>query len=62
MKFSIIIPVFNTQEFITQCIHNILSQKSNKYELELLVIDDCSTDNSFNIIKELSEKIWKLYH
>lgn len=56
MKFSIIIPVFNAQEFISKCIDNILRQKNKKYELEILVIDDCSIDNSFNIIKQLSEK------
>lgn len=56
MKFSIIIPVYNGQKFISRCLNSILNQKNKKYELEILVIDDCSSDNSFSLLKELSQK------
>lgn len=48
-KISIIIPVFNCGEYIPECITSILNQTLE--ELEILFIDDNSTDNSEQIIK-----------
>ncbi|TYK65592.1 glycosyltransferase [Colwellia echini] len=56
MKFSIIIPAFNAQIYITKCIDSILIQRSDFYDLEVLIIDDCSTDDTFNQIEALSLK------
>lgn len=60
MKFSIIIPIYNNQEYICKCLNSILLQKSSLYEIEILVIDDCSTDktqevlNNYKHIKEVT--------
>lgn len=50
IKFSIIMPAYNAEEFIEDAIYSVFNQTYSNYEL--IVIDDCSTDNTFNIIKK----------
>lgn len=51
---SVIVPVHNGEETIKRCINSILKQK---YEnIEIIVVDDNSTDSTNDIVKELSEK------
>ena len=57
IKFSIIIPAYNAETSIAKSIESILSQTYANFEL--LVIDDCSTDNTYNVIKQYSNV--KLY-
>lgn len=47
-KISIIIPVFNSEPFLKKCIDSILSQSFK--DLEILAIDDASTDSSLKIL------------
>lgn len=54
MKFSIIVPVYNVENYINICIDSLLNQDYNNYEI--LLIDDCSTDNSGNICDKYSQK------
>jgi glycosyltransferase involved in cell wall biosynthesis len=49
---SIVLPVFNAQNFIKQSMLSIVSQEYDNWEL--IVVDDCSTDNSFLIAESLS--------
>ena len=51
---SIIVPVFNTIQFVSQCIDSILSQSFSHYEL--LLIDDGSTDGSGRVCDEYASK------
>lgn len=53
-KVSIIIPVYNAEKYIEATINSILSQ--SLYDWELLLIDDCSKDNSSVICKEFSQR------
>ena len=56
MKLSIIIPCFNESNTIKKIIDKVYN--NSKYENEIIVIDDCSTDGSREILKsELSNKI-----
>ncbi len=52
--FSIIIPVYNVQNFLRQCIDSVLEQKTEDYEI--LLIDDGSTDASGKICDEYASK------
>ncbi len=46
-KFSIIVPVYNAESVIRQCVESILAQDYKDYEL--LLIDDCSQDSSLDL-------------
>ena len=50
MKFSVIVPVYNTQEYLKRCIESVLNQTYKNYEI--ILINDGSTDNSLEILKK----------
>lgn len=54
-KISIIIPVYNTEKYLKECIDSILSQ--NFEDVEIICINDGSTDGSLEILKSYSQKI-----
>ena len=51
---SIVIPVYNGEKFLKECIKSIINQDYSN--LEIIIIDDGSTDNSKNIIEEFLKK------
>ena len=51
-KISVIIPLYNAEKFIRQCLISVLASKFKDYEV--LVVDDCSTDNSVAEVKKLT--------
>ena len=51
---SIIVPVYNVELYLKECIDSILSQDYTDFEL--LLIDDGSTDSSYHICKEYQSK------
>lgn len=53
-KVSIIMPNYNCEKFIEETINSVLAQTYDNWEL--LIVDDCSTDNSIEIIKRYCEK------
>lgn len=53
-KVSIIIPVYNTEEYLNDCFDSVLRQ--NFKNLEVIVINDCSTDGSLDIIKKYQKE------
>ena len=52
--FSIIIPVFNSKKFINEAVNSIVIQKM--INTEIILINDCSTDGSGKICKNLNIK------
>ncbi|GAA4278947.1 glycosyltransferase family 2 protein [Aquimarina mytili] len=53
MLLSIIIPVYNTESFIERCIRSVVNQIKQYNDIELVVIDDGSTDSSYTILENL---------
>lgn len=53
-KISIIIPAYNEGEYIKECLDSILNQTFTDYEV--IVVDDCSTDNTYSIIQSYIPK------
>jgi len=51
---SIIMPLYNAEKFVSASIFSILSQTYENWEL--IVVDDCSTDNSFTIVQEFRKQ------
>lgn len=59
IKLSIIIPVHNSEKHIEKCINSILNQTVSDFEL--IIIDDGSTDQSYEIIKNLIKEKRNIY-
>ena len=59
MKVSIIIPVYNAEKFIESCIESALEQSYK--DIEIIAIDDGSTDNSSKILEKFQDRI-KIIH
>lgn len=52
-KVSVIMPVYNGEKYVAIAINSVLSQTYSDFEF--IIIDDCSTDNTPNIIKDFAE-------
>lgn len=52
-KISVIIPVFNAEKTLRQSVSSLLSQNA-PCEVEVCIVDDCSTDHSVGIVEELA--------
>lgn len=50
---SVVMPSFNTEKYIKDAIDSVLRQTYNN--IELIVVDDCSTDNSVDIVKKYDD-------
>lgn len=53
MKLSVIIPVYNTEKYIEKCLDSIANQTMK--DLEIVIVNDGSKDNSENVIKQWIE-------
>ena len=58
---SIIIPVYNGEKYIEDCLNSCLTQDLDSDKYEIIVIDDGSTDNSVNIIEDYIKKHNNIY-
>jgi len=54
MKFSILVPVYNVEKYLRQCVESVLSEKFDDYEL--ILVNDGSTDGSPTICQEYAVK------
>ncbi len=54
IKVSVIIPVYNVEPYLKECLNSIINQTLK--DIEIICIDDCSTDNSYQILEEYSKK------
>lgn len=54
IKVSIIVPVYNTEKFLRKCIESIINQTLQ--DIEIILINDGSTDNSHDVCLEYAEK------
>ena len=54
VKVSVIIPVYNVEKYLRECIDSILNQ--TLHELELICVDDGSTDGSLEILQTYEKK------
>ncbi len=51
-RISVIVPCYNRQEYIRECVDSLLSQSYPLSDIELIFVDDASTDNTVDILKE----------
>ena len=53
-KVSVIIPVYNVQDFLAKCIESVINQTIN--DIQIILVDDGATDNSGQICDEYAKK------
>lgn len=51
---SIIMPLYNASQFVSQAIESVINQTHSNWEI--IIVDDCSTDNSVAVVKEYTKK------
>ena len=54
LKVSVIIPIYNVEEYLKKCLDTVVNQTYKN--LEIICVNDCSPDNSLNIIEEYQLK------
>ena len=54
MKLSIIIPVYNVEKYISECLNSLLDQGLHNSLYEIIIVNDGSTDNSLNIVQSFA--------
>lgn len=53
VKLSIVIPCYNEEDTLKECVYKVLGIADRNLSLEVIIVDDCSNDNSYNIALEL---------
>lgn len=53
-KISVIVPVYNVEKYIAECLDSLVGQTLR--DIEIICVDDCSTDGSVDIIKKYLKK------
>lgn len=53
---SIIVPIFNVENYLDRCLHSLLEQDIPASKYEIILINDGSTDSSYDIAKQYKEK------
>lgn len=53
-KISVILPIYNVEKYLEDCLNSIINQTLN--DIEIICIDDGSTDNSLAILNEYAKK------
>ena len=56
IRLSIIIPFYNVEQYIAQCLDSVYRQDIPEEEYEVICVDDCSQDGSLEIVKQYQKK------
>lgn len=59
ISISVIVPVYNANSFLDNCINSLLNQNFDK-NYEIIMVDDASSDDSRNIIEKVKSPLIKL--
>ena len=54
---SLVVPCYNEEKTLRDIIDRILELQSDTLKLEIIVVDDCSSDNSFEVARQLEREI-----
>lgn len=57
MRFTIAIPSYNSEQYINELLDSLVAQTFDKENFEVILVDDCSTDNTVNIVKKYQSKL-----
>ena len=54
-KISVIVPCYNSGQWVGRCVGSLLSQTMYREEIEIVLVDDCSTDDTWERLCELEQ-------
>jgi dolichol-phosphate mannosyltransferase len=57
VKLSIVIPCYNEERTLEACVDSVLAIQDDQLELELIVVNDCSKDDSLRIARKVAERV-----
>lgn len=57
MKFSIIVPSYNSEKYIAELLNSLQNQSYDKKDFEVILVDDCSSDNTLNVVEAYKNKL-----
>ena len=55
-ELSIIVPVYNVEMYVKECLQSLVNQTLDKDNYEIIIVNDGSKDKSLEICKEFEEK------
>ena len=55
-KISIIIPIYNAEKYLRDLLNSITNQTMNLQDIQVIMVDDLSTDNSVEIMREYADQ------
>ena len=58
VKISVIIPVYNSAQYLLQCLESVANQTLR--DIEIICVNDCSSDNGFSILQEYAKNDWRI--
>lgn len=56
MKFSIIIPAYNVEKYIGDCLGSLMNQDYPHNDYEIIIVDDASTDGTVSVVESIVDK------
>jgi glycosyltransferase involved in cell wall biosynthesis len=57
VKLSIVIPCYNEERTLEACVDAVLAIQDSTLELELIIVNDCSKDDSLNVARRIAERV-----
>ncbi|WP_146738113.1 glycosyltransferase family 2 protein, partial [Bacillus tropicus] len=54
-KVAVVVPVYNAEEYVRKTVDSVILQNIGFQHISLILVDDCSTDDSRNILTEYAE-------
>jgi glycosyltransferase involved in cell wall biosynthesis len=58
MQFSVVTPSFNQGRFLSDCLQSVADQRSAEIQVEHIVVDACSTDETKALLESRSDVVW----
>jgi dolichol-phosphate mannosyltransferase len=60
VKLSVVVPCYNEERTLEACVDSVLAIQDDTLEIELVVVDDCSSDKSLEVAQRLAQRISNL--
>ena len=52
-EISIIIPIYNVEKYVAECLNSVISQTYDHSKIECIIVDDCTPDKSMDVVNKI---------